>query len=142
MIIEVQIPDEVFQQYANPAAIASRLVETAGVDIDPKLVPYTFSAQQIADLKRHFGPFKDAAALVQRIHNVGTIRVQGSEMQLTGDQIQNARVQAYFYAEGDEPGSEKEAIEQKVPKSVQKRIVQRYLDERLKEALDIVLGLF
>lgn len=142
MIIEVKIPDEVYERYGQASeALVNRLVETAGMDIDPKLARYILNQQQISDLTRHFGPFKDAADLIKRIQSVGTVKVQGRELQLDADQIQNARVQAYFYAEDDEPRSEQEAIENKVPKAIQKRVINRYLDKVLKEALDIVLGL-
>ncbi len=140
MILEIQIDDEVYRQYGTPEALQAHLVETAGMDLETKNWKYQLDSKNLSDLRHHFGPFKDAADLVRRILNVGSVRVQGEEYQLSGDQVQNLKVQAYFHTNHDEPSCEAEAIRDNFPKEGQKKIVQRYLDEILIQAMDHVLG--
>ena len=140
MILEITIPDSVYRQYGTQEAIQARLVETAGMDLETKNWKYQLDSKNLSDLRHHFGPFSDAADLVRRILNVGSVKVQGSEYQLSADQVQNLKVQAYFLTESDEPSSEAEAIRDDFPKEGQKKIVQRYLDEILTQAMDHVLG--
>ena len=142
MILEIQIPDEVFEKYGKSAdQVARRLLDTQDLDVNPNYYQYILSESQIADLRRHFGPFKDAADLVNRINNVGSVKVQGAEFKLDSDQIQNLKAQAYFLADHDEPASEAEAIATDWPKKKQKALVQRYMSQCLNQAMDFVLGL-
>lgn len=140
MILEITIPDETFRQYGTQEAIQTHLVETVGMDLEAKNWKYQFDSKNLSDLRHHFGPFKDAADLVRRILNVGSVKVQDKEYQLSADQVQNLKVQAYFQTERDEPSSEAEAIRDDFPKEGQKKIVQRYLDQILTQAMDVVLG--
>jgi hypothetical protein len=142
MILEIQIPDEVFEKYDKSVdALITRLLDTQDLDVEPNFFRFIFSPAQIAALQRHFGPFRDAADLVNRIENVGSVKVQGADFQLNSDQIQNLKTQAYFLADHDEPASEAEAIARDWPKDKQKALVQRYLQTCLQDAMDMVLGL-
>lgn len=139
---EVTIPDDIFRQYGSVEAIQTRLEETAGMDLEAKDWKFQLSSRDLSNLRHHFGPFLDAADLVKRIINVGSVKVQEEKYQMSADQIQNLKTQAYFWAGTGEPSSEKEAIEAGFPKDGQKKIVQRYLERILDEAMDVVLGNF
>jgi len=140
MILEIQIPDEVYASYEYSAEkIQQRLLETAGIDVDPKTIRYYFSSGQIADLRRHFGPnIKDADALIARILAVGTIRLQKAAFQLDSDQIEAVKTQAYFYADNGEP---RDRHEKGFTKAAHTTVIQRYVKSILEQATDYVLGL-
>ena len=140
MIFEIRIPDEVFESYdKSPQKIANRVIETAGMELNPKTIQFYFSAKQIADLRRHFGPnIKDADALIARILAVGTIKLQTAAFQLDSDQIDALKNQAYFYAEDGEP---RDHNEEGFTKAQHKTVIQRYTETILKEATTYILGL-
>ncbi len=140
MILEIQIPDETFESYdKSPEKVAQRVLETAGMDVDPKTVQFYFSSKQIADLRRHFGPnIKDADALIARIVAVGTIKLQKAAFQFDSDQIEAIKTQAYFQAEDGEPRDRHEAG---FTKAQHKVVIQRYVKTILQQATDYVLGL-
>ena len=145
MILEIQIPDEVYEQYdKDPAALVARLVETAGMEISAKNTKYQLNAKILSRLRYHFGPFRDAGDLVNRILAVGSVRVQAAGVkgafQLSSDQVQNLVDQAYFYREKGEPRSNAEAIRDEVPKEVRNRVVQRHLQKILEDAMNVVIG--
>jgi len=140
MIIEIQIPDEVYEQYGKSGArLEQRLLDTAGMAIDPRLRDFQLSADQLADLRRHFGPnIKDSTAIVNLILKVGTIRLQQAAFVMDADQIEGTINQAYFDAQGGEPRDRKEEGFTKADHAV---VVQRYVQRVLNDALNIVLGL-
>jgi len=141
MIFEIQIPDEVFEQYGrSKEAIETQLQRTVNLDVDPSVRPYWFNSEQIAELRRHFGPhIKDAAAIVALIKKVGTIRVQDAVFQLDADQIENAITQSYFLAETGEP---RDRNEEGFTREAHQIVIQRYIQKSLNDAMNIVLGLF
>ena len=98
MIIEIQIPDEIYEQYGKSIFnLEQRLRETAGMDIDPTLRAHQLSSEQLAELRRHFGPnIKDSTALLNLIRKVGTIRLQEAVFTMDSDQIEGTINQAYF----------------------------------------------
>ncbi len=142
MIIEIQIPDEIYEQYGKSGErLEQRLCETAGQKIDPKLRNFQLSSENLGELRRHFGPnIKDADALVNLILKVGTIRLQKASFQLNSDQIENAITQAYFQADTGEPRdrNEKEGF----TKADHTVVIQRYMETVLNDSIQIVLGLF
>jgi len=138
MIFEFKIPDEVYEQYGSQQAIWKRVVDTADMPNDTDWA-LQFTGQQLADLRRHFGQFKTAHELFQRIMTVGAIKLQGVELQLDGDQIQMLKEQAYFNAEEGEPTSAQDAED--YPKEVVIKQIQRYVREQMSYALNVVLGL-
>ncbi len=138
MIFEFKIPDEVYEQYGSQQAIWKRVVDTADMPNDTDWV-LQFSSQQLADLRRHFGLFKTAHELFQRIMAVGAIKLQGVELQMDGDQIAMLKEQAYFNAEEGEPTSAQDAED--YPKEVVVNQIQRYVREQMAYALNVVLGL-
>ena len=143
MIIEIQIPDKIYEQYGKSSeSLEQRLCETAGQKIDPKLRNFQLSSENLGELRRHFGPnIKDADALVSLILKVGTIRLQKASFQLNSDQIENAITQAYFQAETNgEPRDRNET--EGFTKADHTAVIQRYMDTCLDDAMNIVLGLF
>jgi len=142
MIIEIQIPDKIYEQYGKSSeSLEQRLCETAGQKIDPKLRNFQLSSGDLAELRRHFGPnIKDAAALVGLILKVGTIRLQKASFQLNSDQIENAITQAYFQAETN--GEPHDRDDKGFTKAEHTKVIQRYMNTCLNDAMDIVLGLF
>lgn len=140
MILEIQIPDEIFESYdKSPEKVAQRVLETAGIDVDPKTIQFYFSSQQVADLRRHFGPnILNAESLIARIVAVGTIRLQEAAFQLDSDQIEAVKTQSYFYAENGEP---RDANEEGFTKQQHTAVIQRYVKTTLQQATDYVLGL-
>lgn len=138
MIFEFKIPDEVYEQYGSQQAIWKRVVDTADMPNDTDWV-LQFTGQQLADLRRHFGQFRTAHELFQRILTVGAINLQGVELQMDGDQIQMLKERAYFNAEEGEPTSAQEAED--FPKEVVVNQIQRYIREQLSYALNVVLDL-
>ena len=121
-------------------AIETQLQRTVNLDVDPAVRPYWFNSEQIAELRRHFGPnIKDAAAIVALIKKVGTIRVQGAEFQLDSDQIEAAVTQAYFQAEAGEP---RDRSEEGFTREAHQTVIQRYIQKCLNDSMNIVLGLF
>jgi len=140
MFVQIQIPDTIYEQYGkSKEALEQRLLETAGRDIDPKLVDYTLSSEHIAELRRHFGPnIKDATALVDLIKKVGTIKLQEAVFQMDADQIENTITQAYFQAEASEPRNRNEEGFTKAEHTI---VVQRYVQTVLDDALNYILGL-
>ncbi len=141
MIIEIQIPDELYEQYGKSVKrIEKQLLDTAGLDVEPKLRPYYFTSEQMAQLRAHFGPnIKDAAALINLIEQVGTIRLQKAAFKLDSDQITAMKTQAYFYADHDEPH---EARDDSFDKAAHAVVIQRYAKTILNDAVNYVLGLF
>ncbi len=144
MIIEVQIPDDVFRQYGSAEALQDRLEETVGMEISAKNTKYQLDAKTLSRLRYYFGPFRDAEDLVKRILTVGSVRVQAAGakgvFQLSSDQVQNLIDQAYFYREKGEPRSHADAIRDEVPKEVRNRVVQRHLQKILEDAMNVVIG--
>ncbi len=140
MIFEIQIPDEVFEAYGrNVADIEKQLQKAVELDIDPQVRPYWFNSEQIAELRRHFGPhIKDAAAVVALIKKVGTIRVQDAVFQMDADQIENTITQSYFLAEQGEP---RDRNEEGFTREAHKIVIQRYVQAVVDDAMNIVLGL-
>ncbi len=140
MIIEIQIPDEVYEQYGKSSErLVQRLLDTAGVDINPNLRVYQLSSEDLGELRQHFGPnIKDAAALVALIRKVGTIRMQKAAYQLDSDQIERLTEQAYFYSKEGEP---RDCKEEGFTKAEHATVVQRYVKLVLTDALNIVLGI-
>ena len=140
MILEIQIPDETFESYGkSPETVAQRVIETAGIDVDPSTVRYYFSSKQVADLRRHFGPnFKDADALIARIVAVGSIKLQKAAIKFDSDQIEAIKTQAYFYSGDGEP---RDANEDAFTKAEHRTVIQRYVKTILEQATDYVLGL-
>jgi len=140
MILEIQIPDEIFEVYEkSPEKIQQRLLETAGIDVDPKTIQFYFSSAQVGALRHHFGPnIKDADALIARILAVGTIKLQKAAFQLDSDQIEAVKTQAYFYAQDGEP---RDRNEPNFTKKHHTTVIQRYVQTILQEATDYVLGL-
>ncbi len=140
MIIEIQIPDEIYEQYGKSGErLQQRLLETAGMKIDPALRKYQLSSENLAVLRQHFGPnIKDGDALVDLILKVGTIRLQQAHFKLNSDQSENLITQAYFQADTGEPRDRNEAG---FTREQHKLVIQRYTDEVLNEAVNYVLGL-
>ncbi len=140
MIIEIQIPDKIYEQYGKSReSLEQRLLDTAGIEIDPKLWAYQLSSDDLAELRRHFGPnIKDTTALVNLIKKVGSIRLQKAAFQMDADQIEGTVTQAYFLAEDGEPRDRSEPGFTKAEHAV---VVQRYVTLVLNDALNIVLGL-
>ena len=140
MIIEIQIPDEIYEQYGKSSErLEQRLLDTAGIEIDPKLWAYQLSSEDLAELRRHFGPnIKDTTALVNLIKKVGSIKLQQAAFQMDADQIEGTVTQAYFQALSGEPRDRNEPGFTKAEHAV---IVQRYVQTVLNDALNIVLGL-
>ncbi len=140
MIIEIQIPDKVYEQYGKSReSLEQRLLDTAGIEIDPKLWAYQLSSEDLAELRRHFGPnIKDTTALVNLIKKVGSIKLQKAAFQLDADQIEGTVTQAYFQAEAGEPRDRNEEGFTKAQHAV---VVQRYVQSVLNDALTYVLGL-
>lgn len=140
MIIEIQIPDEIYEQYGKSGErLEQRLLETAGMDIDPKLRAYQLSSDQLSELRRHFGPnIKDSTALVNLIKKVGTIRLQEAAFTMDSDQIENTINQAYFDAQDGEP---RDRNEERFTREAHRIVVQRYVARVLNDAMNIVLGL-
>ena len=141
MLIELQIPDTIYEQYGkSKERLEKQLLETVDLEIDPHLRAYYLSSEQLAELRRHFGPnIKDSAALVNLILKVGTIRLQEAAFQLDADQIENAITQAYFYAETGEP---RDRNEKGFTKEQHQVVIQRYINQVLTDALNQVLGLW
>ena len=140
MIIEIQIPDEIYEQYGKSSErLEQRLLETAGIEIDPKLRAYQLSSEDLAELRRHFGPnIKDTTALVNLIKKVGSIKLQKAAFQMDADQIEGTITQAYFQAEGGEP---RDRNEDGFTKAQHAKVVQRYVRTVLHDAMNYVLGL-
>ena len=140
MILEIQIPDEIFDIYERSSEkVQQRLLETAGIDVDPKTIQFYFSSAQLADLRRHFGPnIKDADALIARILAVGTIKLQKAAFQFDSDQIEAIKTQSYFYADSGEP---RDRNEEGFTKAQHTQVIQRYVQSVLQQATDYVLGL-
>ena len=141
MIFEIQIPDEIWEKYdKSKEKIEKQLLETADFEVDVKLRPYYFSNDQIAELRQHFGPnIKDAAALLNLIKKVGTIKLQEAAFQLNADQIENVVTQAYFYALDGEP---RDRYEAGLTKAQHTKVIQRYMQTVLNDAMNQVLGLW
>ena len=141
MIFEIQIPDDIFEQYGrSKERIEKQLQDTFMLDVDPAVRPYWFNKEQVNDLRTYFGPnIKDAAALVSLIKKIGTIRLQQAHYQLDADQVENAINQSYFYAEAGEP---RDRLEKGFTRDEHKVVIQRYIQKVLDDALNIVLGLF
>ncbi len=140
MIIEIQIPDVTYQLYGkSKEALEQRLIATEGREVDPKLVGYNLSSEQLAALRRHFGPnIKDATALVNLILKVGSIKLQKAAFNMDADQIEGTVTQAYFLAQDGEPRDRTDPGFTKAEHAV---VVQRYVQSVLNDALNIVLGL-
>jgi len=138
MIFEIKVADEIYEQYGSQQAIWRRIVKTADLPDDTDWA-LQFTGQQLADLRRHFGQFRSAHELFQRIMTVGAIKLQGVELQMDGDQIQMLKERAYFNAEEGEPTSAQEAED--FPKEVVVNQIQRYIREQLSYALNVVLDL-
>ncbi len=141
MIFEIQIPDEVFEAYGrNVADIEKQLQKAADLDIDPAVSPYWFNSEQIAELRRYFGPnIKDAAAVLSLIKKVGTIRVQEAVYQLDSDQVEAAITQSYFQAGDGEP---RDRNEEGFTREAHQLVIQRYVKQCLTDAMNQVLGLW
>ena len=140
MITEVQIPDETFRKYGSPEALAKRLEETEDLELQASDARFQLDKAHLATLRHHFGPFRDVTDLIRRILAVGAIRVQDVPYQLTSDQILNLKQQAYGHSLAGEPRDEREAERDNVPKEVIENMINRYLAERVQEAMDVVLG--
>jgi hypothetical protein len=138
MIFEFKVPDEVYEKYGSQQAIWKRVVDTADMPNDTDWA-LQFTKQELADLRRHFGLFKTATHLFQRIMAVGAIKLQGVELQLNGDQIAMLKDRAYFNAEVGEPTSAQEAED--FPEEVVIAQIQRYVREHLAYAMNVVLDL-
>jgi len=140
MIIEIQIPDKIYEQYGKSGKrLEQRLLETAGMEIDPNLRAHQLSAEQLAELRRHFGPnIQDSTALVNLILKVGTIRLQEAAFEMDADQIEGTVNQAYFDAQAGEP---RDRTEEGFTKADHTIVVQRYVQRVLNDAMNIVLGL-
>lgn len=140
MFVQIQIPDEIFEQYDKSSErLVQRLTETAGIEIDPKLRDFQLSSEQLAELRRHFGPnIKDSTALLNLIRKVGTVRLQQAVFDMDADQIENTITQAYFDAQDGEP---RDRNEKGFSKTEHAQVVQRYVQRVLNDALNIVLGL-
>lgn len=140
MIIEIQIPDEIAEQYnLDKTVMAKQLVDTVNLDPDPALRPFYFDADQLAELRRHFGPnIRNAQALITLIKRVGTVRLQKAAFQYDSDQIEATVEQAYFYAEGDEP---RDRTDDSFTKAQHAVVVQRHVKTVLNDALNYILGL-
>lgn len=138
MIFEITIPDEVYEQYGSQQAIWKRIVDTAGMPEDTDWA-LQFTKQELADLRRHFGLFKSATHLFQRIMAVGSIKLQGVEIQMDGDQIAMLKDRAFFNAEAGEPTSAQEA--ENFPEEVVVEQIQRYVREQMVYAMNVVLDL-
>ncbi len=140
MIIEIRIPDEIFEQYnLDRTRLEKQLIATVGVDMDPALVPFHFDKAQIAELRRHFGPnIKDADALITLIKRVGSVRLQKAAFQYDSDQIEATVEQAYFYADTNEP---RDRSDDSYSKAAHGKVVQRHVQLVLNDALNYVLGL-
>ncbi|MCK5609128.1 hypothetical protein KAR91_45055 [Candidatus Pacearchaeota archaeon] len=138
MIFEFKIPDEVYEKYGSQQAVWKRVVDTADMPNDTDWV-LQFTKQELADLRRHFGLFKTATHLFQRIMAVGSIKLQGVELQMSGDQTAMLKERAYFNAEVGEPTSAQEA--EGYPKEVVVEQIQRYVREQLAYAVNVVLDL-
>ena len=140
MIIEIQIPDKIYEQYGKSReSLEQRLLDTAGIEIDPKLLVYQLSSEDLAELRRHFGPnIKDTSALVNLIKKVGSIRLQKAAFQMDSDQIESVNTQAYFHAQAGEP---RDMFEAGFTRAEHAAVVQRYVQSVLNDALNIVLGL-
>ena len=140
MFISIQIPDEIYEQYGKSSErLVQRLLETAGLDIDPKTRDFQLSSEDLAELRRHFGPnIKDSTALVNLIKKVGTIKLQKAAFKMDADQIEGTVTQAYFQAMDGEPRDRNEDGFTRKEHAV---VVQRYVQSVLNDALNIVLGL-
>lgn len=140
MIIEIQIPDKVYEQYGKSReSLEQRLLDTAGIEIDPTLWAYQLSSEDLAELRRHFGPnIKDTTALVNLIKKVGSIKLQKAAFQMDADQIENTVTQAYFLAQEGEP---RDMFEDGFTRGQHAAVVQRYVQMVLNDAMNIVLGL-
>lgn len=140
MIIEIKIPDEIFLQYgADVKRMEKQLVDTVNLDPDPQLLPFYFDSAQLAELRRHFGPnIRNAEALLTLITRVGTVRLQKASFQLDSDQIEATIEQAYFQAELDEPS---DRSDNRFSKGAHAKVVQRYVQTVLNNALNYILGL-
>ncbi len=141
MIFEIQIPDEVFEQYGrSKEAVETQLQRTVNLDADPAVSPYWFNSEQIAELRRYFGPnIKDAAAVLSLIKRVGTIRVQDAVYQLDSDQVEAAITQSYFQAGDGEP---RDRDENREDREAHQLVIQRYVKQCLTDAMNQVLGLW
>ncbi len=140
MIIKITIPDEIYLQYGeDPQRLEQQLVETVILDPDPKLLPYYFDADQLAELRRHFGPnIRNSEALLTLIKRVGTIRLQTASFQLDSDQIEELADQAYFLSEQGQPTSR---TDDRFSKTEHATVVQRHVKTVLNDALNYILGL-
>jgi hypothetical protein len=140
MIIEIQIPDEIAEQYnLDKTVMAKQLVDTVNLDPDPILQPYHFSHEQLSELRRFFGPnIRNADALITLIKRVGTVRLQDAKFELDSDQIESTVEQAYFYAEQGEPT---DRSDERFSKADHSKVVQRHVQTVLNDALNYILGL-
>lgn len=141
MIFEIQIPDEIFEKYGrSKERIEKQLQDTFDLDVDPAVRPYWFTREQINELRAYFGPnIKDAAALIALIKKIGTIRLQQAHFQLDADQVENAITQSYFYAEAGEP---RDRNEDGWTREDHQKVIQRYIQKCLDDAMNQVLGLW
>ena len=140
MIIEIKIPDEIYLQYgSNIKRLEQQLVDTVNLDPDPRLLPFYFDANQLAELRRYFGPnFANSEALLTLIKRVGTVRLQKASFQMDSDQTEATIEQAYFLVEADEPADRNDDT---YPKAAHVKVVQRHVKTVLNNALNFILGL-
>lgn len=140
MIIELKIPDDIYLQYgADLERMEKQLVDTVNLDPDPRLQPFYFDADQLAELRRHFGPnIRNAEALLTLIKRVGTVRIQKVVFQLDSDQIEELTEQAYFQHLAEEPV---DRSDDRFSKAAHSTVVQRHVQTVLNNALNYILGL-
>ena len=140
MILQIKIPDEIYLQYGQSRKrMEKQLVDTVNLDPDPKLLPFYFNADQLAELRRYFGPnIRNAEALLTLIKRVGTVRLQSASFELDSDQTEALIEQAYFLVEADEPADRSDDT---YPKAAHAKVVQRHVKTVLNDALNYILGL-
>lgn len=140
MIIEIQIPDELYKAYGKDVKrLEKQLADTVNLDPDPKLRKFFFSTAQMTQLRAHFGPnIKDAAAIVNLIEQVGTIKLLKTAYKLDSDQITQLKTEAYFYANHDEPH---EPGDNSYDKATHAVVINRHAQKVLNDAFDYILGL-
>lgn len=140
MILEIKIPDEIYEQYNRSAdAIAKQLVDTVNLDPNPNLHPFYFNEAQLSELRRFFGPnIRNSENLVALIKRVGTIRLQETaSYQLDSDQTAAMVEQAYFLSEQGDPT---DRSDERFSAAAHSKVVQRHVQIVLTDALNYILG--
>lgn len=90
---------------------------------------------QVRQLEYFLGEVKDSGSLVGKILNIGVLRVQGKEFQLTREQIQRLKTEAFFHHERGEPSSEASATPEEV-----ELVLDRYLTKQLNYYIGMMLS--